>query len=184
VLTERSVVIRAGADGGVVATIFVRGAAPVRVVTRDVSPRFGQRVSAQCLELLLDASLEALTIVVPAASDGSAVNFEIDTQDAQRAVRWSDAAGRHRVVAGAEQTLRLPAGTELNSSLTWQIGSVAAAGWDVHGALLAGLPAAVLRPPDDVQAVTHAEEQSGTMLLLANTRGRWEQLGVQKPRRG
>jgi Heparinase II/III-like protein/Heparinase II/III N-terminus len=184
VLTERSVVIREGADGGGVATIFMRGAAPLRVVTRDVSPRFGQRVSAQCLELLLDASLEALTIVVPAASDGSVVSFEVDTQDAQPAVRWSDAAGRHRVVAGAEQTLELPAGTELNAGLRWWVESVAAAGRDVHGALIAALPAAVPRLPDDVQAITHSEEQSGTMLVLANTRGRWEQLGVQKPRRG
>jgi hypothetical protein len=183
VLMERSVLICDGA-GGSVATIFLQGAAPVRVVTRDVSPRFGQRVSAQCLELPLDASLEALTIVVPAGSAEPVVNFEVDAQQAQRAVRWSDAAGRHRVVTGAGQALPLPAGAELNAGLIWWAESVDAAGRDGHGALIAALPMAVPRVPGYVQAVTHFEEQSGTMVMLANTRGRWEQLGVQKPRRG
>jgi Heparinase II/III-like protein/Heparinase II/III N-terminus len=178
VLTERSVVIR-DAAGGAVATIFLQGAAPVRVVTRDVSPRLGQRVPAQCLELPLDASLEALTIVVPAASDGSVVDFEVDTRHAQRAVRWRDAAGRHRVVTGAGP-LQLPAGATLNAGLIWWAESVDAGDQDVHGALIAALA----RVPGDVQAMAHIEEQSGTMVMLANTRGRWEQLGVQEPRRG
>jgi len=183
VLTEHSVVVRDGAGSGV-ATIFLQGAAPVRVVTRDVSPRLGQRVPAQCLELPLDTSLEALTIVVPAANDGSVVNFEVDPQHARRAVCWSDAAGRHRVVAGAGQTLPLPAGAELNASLTWRVQTLEAADEDVHGALIAALPPGIPRVPGDVKALTHIEEQSGTMLMLSNTRGRWEQLGVQRPRRG
>jgi len=35
-----------------------------------------------------------------------------------------------------------------------------------------------------VQAVTHGEEQSGRMIVLANTHGRWQQLDVEEPRRG
>ena len=34
------------------------------------------------------------------------------------------------------------------------------------------------------QAITHALEQSGRMVVLSNTRGRWQQLGVEEPRRG
>jgi hypothetical protein len=182
-LTECSVVIRDD-SGGSVATIFLQGAAPVRVVTRDVSPCFGQRIPAQCLELPLGAALEALTIVVPAGSDGSVANFAVDAQDAVRTVSWNDAAGQHRVASGVGQALQLPAGAEPNAGLVWRVESVDTAGQDVHGALIAALPMAVLRVPGDVKAVTHSEEQSGTMVVLVNTRGRWEQLGVQKPRRG
>jgi hypothetical protein len=113
-------VIRDGA-GGVVATILLRGAAPVRIVARDVSPRLGQRVTAPCLELPLDTSLEALTIVVPAGGDGAVVSFEIDAELPERGVRWSDAAGRHRVVTGVAQAPQLSTSPEFNPGLTWWV---------------------------------------------------------------
>jgi hypothetical protein len=183
VLTEHSVVIRDGA-GSDVATIFLRGAAPVRIVTRDVSPRFGQRVAAQCLELPLDTTLEALTIVVPAGGGEVVVRFEVDVWHPERGVCWTDAAGGHRVVTGAGQAPQLPAGPELNPGLTWWVEGVNAAGQDVHGALIAALPTADPPAPGDVQAVTHALKQSGRMIVLTNTRGRWQQLGVEEPQRG
>jgi Heparinase II/III-like protein/Heparinase II/III N-terminus len=183
VLTEHSVVIRDGA-GTEVATIFLRGAAPVRIVARDVSPRLGLHVTAQCLELPLDTSLEALTIVVPAEGDGVVVRFEVDAQHPERGVRWTDAAGRHRVVTGAGQVLQLPAGPELNAGLTWWVESLDAAGQAADGGLIAALPTSAPSAPGDPQAVTHAAGQSGRMIVLANTRGRWQQLGVEEPRRG
>jgi hypothetical protein len=183
VLTEHSVVIRDGA-GSDVATIFLRGAAPVRIVTRDVSPRFGQRVTAQCLELPLDTKLEALTIVVPAGGDEAVVSFEVDARHPERGVRWTDAAGRHRVVTEVGQAPQLLAGLELNPGLTWWVESPDAADQDVHGVLIATLPTSAPSAPGDVQAITHALEQSGRMIVLANTRGRWQQLGVEEPRRG
>ena len=183
VLTEHSVMIRDGAGIGV-ATIFLRGAAPVRIVARDVSPRLGQRVTAQCLELPLDTTLEALTIVVPVDGDDVAATFEVDAQHSQRSVRWTDAAGRHRVVTGAGQATRLPAGVDLNAGLTWWVESLDAAGRDVQEVLIAALPTSAPPAPGDVQAVTHLGEQSGRMTVLANTRGRWQQLGVEQPRRG
>jgi len=183
VLTEHSVMIRdeAGAD---VATIFLRGAAPVRIVARDVSPRLGQRATAQCLELPLDSTLEALTIVVPVGGDGAAVTFEVDGGHSPRSVRWTDAAGRHRVVTGAGDAPQLPAGADLNGGLTWWVESLDAAGQDVQGDLIAALPTSAPPTPGDVAAVTHAGEQSGRMIVLANTHGRWQQLGVEEPRRG
>ncbi len=183
VLTEHSVVIRDGA-GSDVATIFLRGAAPVRIVTRDVSPRFGQRVTAQCLELPLDATLDALTIVVPAGGGEVVVRFEVDARHPERGVCWTDAAGRHRVVTGAGQAPQLPDGPELNPGLTWWVEGANAAGQDVHGTLIAALPTAGPPAPGDVQAVTHELEQSGRMIVLTNTRGRWQQLGVEEPQRG
>ena len=83
------------------------------------------------------------------------------------------------MASGVGQALQLPAGAEPNAGLVWRVESVDTAGQDVHGALIAALPMAVLRVPGDVKAVTHSEEQSGTMVVLVNTRGRWEQLGVQ-----
>jgi len=183
VLTEHSVVVRDGAGSGV-ATMFLRGAAPVRIVAREVSPRLGQRVTAQCLELPLDASLEALTIVVPAEGDGAVVSFAVDAQHRHGGVSWSDAAGRHRVVAGAGQMQRLPAGPELNAGLTWWVESPDAADEGVHGTLIAALQTWTPSAVGDVQAITHAAEQSGRMTVLVNTRGRWQQLGVEEPRRG
>jgi hypothetical protein len=183
VLSGHSVVVRDGA-GGCMATIFLRGAAPVRIVMRDVSPRFGQRVTAQCLELPLDSTLEALTIVVPAEGDEAVVRFEVDARHPERGVSWTDAAGRHRVVTGAGQAPRLPAGPKLNPGLTWRVESLEAADQDVQGVLIAALPASAPYAPGDVQAITHALEQSGRMIVLANTRGRWQQLGVEEPRRG
>jgi hypothetical protein len=183
VLTDLSVVIRDGA-GSDVATIFLRGAAPVRIVTRDVSRRLGQRLTAQCLELPLDATLEALTIVVPTGGDGAVVSFAVDAQHPEGGVRWTDAAGRHRVVTGATQAPQLLAGLELKPGLTWWVESPDGADQDVDGVLIAALPTSAPSAPFDVQAVTHALEQSGRMIVLANTRGRWQQLGVEEPQRG
>jgi len=184
-LTEHSVLIRDGASSGV-ATIFLRGAAPVRIVTRDVSPRFGQRVTAQCLELPLDISLEALTIVVPTGGDGAVVSFEEDAHHPERGVRWTDAAGRNHVVMGAAQAPQLPAGPQLDPGLTWWVERMDAA--VVHheeGGLIAALQTEAPQVPADVQAVTHMAEQSGRMIVLANIHGpRWEKLGVAAPRRG
>jgi hypothetical protein len=183
VLAEHSVVIRDGAGSGV-ATIFLRGASQVRIVARDVSPRLGQRVTAQCLELPVDNSLEALTIVAPAGANGTVVSFEVDVQHPERGVRWIDAAGRHRVVIGAAQAPQLPAGPELNSGLTWWVDSRDTAGQADQGVLFAALSTSTPSTPGDVQAITHAAEQSGRMVVLADTRGRWQQLGVEEPRRG
>ena len=182
VLDEHSVVIRDGKGAGV-AIVFLRGAAPVRIVTRDVSPRLGQRVVAQCLELALDSTLEALTVVIPAEDDGPAVRFA-HVQHPERGVQWTDAAGRHRVAIGGGQASHLPAGTELHPGLTWWVESLNAADEGVRGVLIAALPIPAPSALGEVQAVTHVQEPSGRMTVLANTRGRWQQLGVEQPRRG
>jgi hypothetical protein len=171
--------------GNLVATIFLRGAAPVCILTRDVSPRLGQRVAAQCLELPLDGLLEALTIVVPAGGTGAAVSFEVEAANREGGVHWTDAAGRHRVVTGAASTLQLPAGLELSTGLTWWVESANSAADDHEGGLIAALPTEAPQAPADLQAITHLAEQSGRMIVLANIRGRrWETLGVAQPRRG
>jgi hypothetical protein len=112
------------------------------------------------------------------------VSFAVDAQHPEQGVCWTDAAGRHRVVTWAGQAPQLPAGLELNAGLTWWVESLDAAGQDTHGALIAALPTPAPSAPGDVHAITHAGEQSGTMIVLANTRGRWQRLGVVEPRRG
>jgi hypothetical protein len=86
------------------------------------------------------------------------------------------------VVIGAGQTPQLPAGPELDPGLTWWVESLDPA--DRDGVLIAALPASAPSAPGDVQAITHALEQSGRMIILANTRGGWQQLGVEEPKRG
>jgi hypothetical protein len=171
------------AAGAGVATVYMRGASPVRIVTRDVSLRFGQRLAAQCLELPLDASLEALTIVVPAARDGSLPTFEVDGPCGRGGVAWSDAAGRHRVTVGqpeASQLFQLPESLARGADLLWLVEAAAGEGRD---ALVAAMPAFKPVVPGDAQVVTDLLEKSGKMLLWVNTSGRWTQRRVAEPRR-
>jgi hypothetical protein len=141
----------------------MRGAAAIRIVTRDVSLRLGQRVAAQCLELPLDASLEALTIIAPVSADGSLPTFEVEGPLVSGGVAWSDAGGRHRVIMGApEQASQLPERLVRNAELLWWVEGTAQ---DSHDALV------VL-------------EESGKMILWAGTSGQWAQLSVEEPRRG
>jgi hypothetical protein len=180
VASEHSVAIRD--DGGrAVATIFLRGAAPVRIVRRDVSLRFGQRVAASCLELPTGDSLEALTIVAPSGPDGAVVRFAVDEQLPEHAVVWTDALGRHRLLVGAGQASPLPGNVVPNVDLTWWV-EREAAGQD--GALIAALRTMPLHLPGDMQAVTHEWEQSGRMIVMAHTHGGWKQLDVAEPKRG
>jgi hypothetical protein len=183
-LGASSVAIRNAAGVGV-AAIFMRGASAIRIVTRDVSLRLGHRIAAQCLEVEVDASLEALTIVVPAGRDGSLATPTIDGH-AEGGVVWSDAAGRHRVYSGAlAQVQQLPAAAAPpHSDLIWRIDGADPNGADVYSDLIAALPAAVLRVPMDAQVVTDVVQHSGRMSVLANTVGRWAPLGVDAPRRG
>ena len=183
-LTASSVAIRDGAGAGV-AAVFMRGASAIRIVARDVSLRLGHRISAQCLELEVDASLEALTIIVPAGRDGSLASLEIDEARAERGVVWSDAAGRHRVLSGATAQLApLPAAAPAHADLIWSVDGVDVAGEAGHGGLIAALPAAVLCVRGDAQVVTDVAQHSGRMSVLANSGGRWLPLGVDEPRRG
>jgi hypothetical protein len=179
-LGARSVAIRNEA-GAPVATIFMRGVSALRIVTRDVSLRLGQRVPAQCLELPLDASLEALTIIAPAAANGSLLTFEIGGPPASCGIAWSDAAGRHRVIVGApEEPSVLPEGIAGNSDLLWWVGDRV----QDHDALLAAIPAFVPVIPPDARVVTEPLTESGKMTLWTHTGGRWTQLPVAEPRLG
>jgi hypothetical protein len=183
-LTAQSLAIHNRAGLGV-AAIFMRGAAAARIVVRVVSLRLGQRIAAPCLELEVDASLEALTIIVPAGRDGNLPKFEVDGQPGERGVVWIDDAGRHRVVTGAPEPVpQLPAQAEQNADLIWWVDGADVGGHEIHSALIAALPAAVPGVPADAQVVTDVAEQSGRMTVLANTGGRWAQLSVQQPRRG
>jgi hypothetical protein len=176
------VVAISDAAGACVATIFMRGAgAAVRILTRDVSLRLGQRIAAHCLELPLDASLEALTIIVPAAGATSPSRFEVAGTLTRGGVDWSDAAGRHRVIMGAPlEASPLPEGAR-HADLLWR---VEGAPRESHDALIAAMPALVPEVPSDTQVVTDLLEKSGRMMLWANTSGRWMQLPVEEPRRG
>jgi hypothetical protein len=183
-LTSSSVAIHNRAGVGV-AAIFMRGASAVRIEARDVSLRLGQRVVAQCLEMQLDASLEALTIIAPAAEDGSLVNFGADGELPERGVLWSDTIARHLVVTGRiPQRLELPPGVSSHADLIWWVEGAGVAPYDEHSGLIAALPAALPRTPADAQVITDVPARSGRMSVLANTGGRWVQLSVEESRRG
>jgi hypothetical protein len=175
-LSEQTVAIRDGAR--VVATIFLRGAAPVRIVTREVSPRLGACVPAQCLELPLDAALDALTIVVPAGDDGAVIDFA--SSGPERSISWSDAVGRHRLRVNAGERRHLADGTALDADLIWQVED--RDGPDRNSMLSALLPKLDSGLTAEVQAITHLLEQSGRIFIVAEARGSRRQLEVAEPR--
>jgi hypothetical protein len=178
-LSSHSVAIRDAAGVGV-ATIVMRGASAVRIVTRDVSLRLGQRVAAQCLELPLDASLEAITIIAPAARDGSLLTLGVSGSLARGEVYWSDAAGQHRVIIGArEEASQLPERTAPSVDLLW---CVEDSDHDSRPALIAAMPAFSPDVPGDA-VVTDLPEESGKMMLWTYTDGCSAQLSIEEPRR-
>jgi len=177
--TRRSIDIRT-ATGINLATICMCGAAAPRIVTRGVSPRLGQRLLAQCLELQLDAALEALTVIVPAGTDGTLVMLEAD--DDGRSVRWRDVAGLHRVsVAAPGDIAPLPVEVAGRADLVWH---AEVAGRGETDSLLAAMP--TFTPAELRAGHLRGDEprQWGRMIASAHTGGRWTPLQLAEPRRG
>jgi Heparinase II/III-like protein/Heparinase II/III N-terminus len=181
-LGAQSLAIRDGAGAGV-ATIFVRGASPVLIVGREVSPRLGSRAVAQCLELETGSALEALTVVIPALPDGALVIPEPEGSLASGAIAWTDANGRHLLLPdGAVHSRTLPPALEGTADLIWRLDG-GRDGGDDRGALVAALS----QPPAVSHAVQPAAEgarQSGKMSVWAGGGGAWTQVSVEEPRRG
>jgi Heparinase II/III-like protein/Heparinase II/III N-terminus len=176
--------IEVGNDAGrAIATIYLRGASAVRIVMRDVSPRHGQRIVAPCLELETGAALEALTIVVPAAADGSPVGFEAEGSSPEGDVVWTDQTGRNRVLGRAWTNGPQPlAMLGPDTSLSWW--AEGTAGPDGDGSLLAALSVPETGIPGVAQAIADGDGKSGRMELWMRISGSWTALSVGEPRRG
>jgi hypothetical protein len=180
-LTAQSIGVRSRA-GVAVATVFMLGSSAPRIVTRDVSSRLGHRAAAPCLELDLDASLEALTIVVPAAPRGKFATIETDRGLAPTCITWSDGGGRHRLISGPlPQAAGLPEASIPGADLVWWIQSPAGA---ARGDLIAAIPAGTPPVPDAAQLVTDLPGQSGKMTVFEHADGRWGPVRIEEPRRG
>jgi hypothetical protein len=183
-LTPLCVGIRDRAGIGV-ATVFMLGSSTPAVVTRDVSSRLGHRTPAQCLELGVDASLEALTIIVPAAAEGRLVAIALDGERAATCVTWADDGGRQRLICGAPPVglAGLPAHLLGDADLLWCVDHLAqSAGAGMRCDLVAAMKAAPL--PGVAQLVTDLSEQSGKMVVLEGADGGWSAVSIQEPRRG
>jgi len=187
-LTPQTVAItnKAGLN---VATVYLQGASPVRIVTREVAPRLGQRIAAPCLELETGVELDALTIVVPAGPDGASVAFEV----AGREVVWSDGAGRHHLMRSGQAHLALlPAALDLHADLIWWTEEPTGNDGAGDGALVAAIlspamafapaapaPAASVAAGKVAQGITTLGEQSGRMQVWVNRSGSWAALDVE-----
>ncbi len=165
--------------GVAVATVFMRGSSAPRVVTRDVSSRLGHRAPAPCLELTVDASLEALTIIVPATPDGRLVAIALDGERAPACVAWTDETGRQRLVCGPPPlgAAGLPASVPADADLLWWAEGL---GCD----LLATMKAELLPVPGVAQLVTDVGGHSGKMLVFEDTGGGLRRVSIEEPRRG
>lgn len=182
-LTAQSLAVRDGAGAGV-ATVWLQGASPVRIVAREVSARLGSRAVAQCLELETGSALEALTVVVPALPDGSLVSPEAEGSLPAGTLLWTDAAGRHRLLRnGAMDSWALPPALEATACLIWLLEGSQEAGND-GDALVAALSQPPLTLSGDVQPVAEGAGQSGKMSVWAGRDGAWTAVAVEEPRRG
>ncbi len=149
----------------------------IRIVTRDVSPRLGRRMAAQCLELPLDASLEALTLIVPAAADGALRPIELRPAG----VAWSDAGGTHRVcVRSCEGLPPLPEGLAGEADLLWWVEGTL----EGEAPRLAAMRAWVPEIAPDAEVLTNAVGESGTIMLWTQASGGWRRLCTLRPQRG
>jgi Heparinase II/III-like protein/Heparinase II/III N-terminus len=185
-LTAQSVGIRNHAGIGI-ATVFMFGSSAPRIVTRDVSSRLGHRTPAQCLELPVDASLEAITVIVPATPDGRLAAIAHDGQRASTCVTWADDGGRQRLRCGPPPlgAAGLPAHLLANADLLWFVDrSPESARESMRCDLLAAMKADPLPVPDVAQLVTDLREQSGKMTVLEDTDGAWRAVRIEEPRRG
>jgi hypothetical protein len=185
-LAPQSVGIRSRAGVGV-ATVFMHGSSAPRVVTRDVSSRLGHRTAAQCLELPVDASLAALTIIVPAAADGRLARIEFDGERASTCVTWADDGGRQRLMCGPPplRAAGLPAHLLADADLLWCVDrSPESAPERMRWDLLAAMKADSLPVPGGAQLVTDVKEESGKMTVLEDTDGAWRAVRIEEPRRG
>jgi hypothetical protein len=185
-LTADSLAIRDGAGAGV-ATVFVEGDSPVRILERVVSSRLGSRTLAQCLELQTGSALEALTIVVPALPDGSLVSPEAEGSPATGGVVWTDTAGRNRLLRRRLHSGALPPALDPKADLIWRLDAGRPDG-DLGGAsdrraLVAALSQSPPTVAGDVQPVAESSGRSGKMSIWANGGGTWTQVPVEEPRR-
>ena len=185
-ITAQSVGIRNRAGIGI-ATVFMFGSSAPRIVTRDVSSRLGHRTPAQCLELPVDASLQALTVIVPAAADGSLARIALDGEHASTWVTWADDGGRQRLMCGPPPlgAAGLPAHLLADADLLWCVDrSPESARESMRCDLLAAMKADSLPVPGSAQLVTDLREQSGKMTVLEDTDGAWRAVRIEEPRRG
>jgi Heparinase II/III-like protein/Heparinase II/III N-terminus len=153
------------AGEAVLATVWAPNCA-VRIVTRDVSPRLGQRVAAQCLEITLTPALEALTLVLPAQAQLSHAAAQ-----AQRYC-WQDPQGSHCVSTAGGAAPQLPSAAQ--AELVW---CCAPAG----GNALQPELAAALWAPGARQGQPDESADSGRMLVMERQHDAWAQLPVELP---
>ncbi len=158
------------------ATVFAALSARMHIAVREVSLRLGHRVQAQCLEFELDASLSALTIIVPASQDGVLTAIESGTHEGSACFTWADGCGRHRLTLAAARTgSGLP--IDVDADLIWHVDrSTRDPRSDFRPDLVAAMAVRSVEP--------RGQGASGTMIVWANRDGLWARLAVDEPRRG
>ena len=181
----RAVSIRS-LTGAAVATVFAPLSSGLNLAIREVSLRLGHHVPAQVLEVEVDASLEALTIIVPASINGPPPAVQLSTDTGVPCCVWVDAEGGHRVVVSSPGGRRAEgAGVTVDADLSWWIDrSASQPAPGSASKLFAALGVRFLEVPGPQQSVTDPAVASGRMTVLAGVDGRWEAFAVDEPRRG
>jgi len=181
----RAVSIRS-LTGAAVATVFAPLSSGLSLAIREVSLRLGHHVPAQVLEVEVDASLEALTIIVPASINGPPPAVQLSTDTGVPCCVWVDAEGGHRVVVSSPGGRRAEgAGVTVDADLSWWIDrSASQPAPGSASKLFAALGVRFLEVPGPEQSVTNPAVASGRMTVLAGVDGRWEAFAVDEPRRG
>lgn len=177
----RSAVVRSH-EGVAIATVMAPFSPELRVAARCVSPRLGREVAAEVLEIAVDASLEALTVVVLGLPKGIAEKPASITAGGPGVFAWADAAGSHRVsVSPASGAAN---GVEADGDLCWWIDrSLASTVPAFPSELFAAFGVRSLGADGSERCITDAADICGKMIVLERVSGRWKDGLVCEPQR-
>jgi Heparinase II/III-like protein/Heparinase II/III N-terminus len=177
-LDDRTALIRSQ-EGAVLATVFAPISTAMRITTRGVSPRLGQEVAAEVLEIRADESLAAMTVIVPGEVPARVDDSSSGLAGPGVSFQWQDQAARHRVSTDWLEGGR--DGPGISADLCWRLhrsGSVTAASQE----LVAAFRTRSLEVKASEGFVTTPKSKVGKMVVFEKVNGEWLDRGVSEPR--
>ena len=147
--------------------------------------RFGHRVPARVLELELDASLEALTIVVPALPSNAVPALQMSDDGFQTCCAWTDTCGKHSVLVSSPGAPRAEfADLLVDCDLSWWIEPSVLKPVQKSPTAYPAMGVRYLEVAGVEQRAAGNDAAESGMMAFAAMDGRWRGITVDEPCRG
>jgi Heparinase II/III-like protein/Heparinase II/III N-terminus len=175
--------------GDPVAHVALPVASSVRSEVRDVSPRYGKRCPAVCLEALADEHFRVVSLILPASSlpTLAAIRENADSEgNSLKLLPWKDPCGDHRIALPRSPgaTFR-HAGWEAEADLLWCVERTSNrtdSRWQPD--LVVAIGARRLVPPGGGAVLGLDSELTGDDLVISNASGSWTIVSLNNPQLG